>query len=125
VNLLLDTHVFLWWMAASRRLTKQIRDAIADPDHYVAVSAASVWEITIKQALGKLEAPSDVPSALRANDFEPLPITVDHASLAGALPRHHEDPFDRMLIAQSMLEHFTLVTHDRRFDVYGVPVLQA
>jgi PIN domain nuclease of toxin-antitoxin system len=81
--------------------------------------------VSIKKALGKLEAPDDVAGALRVHDFEPLPITIDHAQMAGALPRHHDDPFDRMLVAQGMIEDLTIVTHDRRFAEYGVDVLDA
>ncbi len=125
MNLLLDTHVFLWWMADDRRLTASVKSVISDPDHLVAVSAASVWEIAIKRALGKLHAPDDVPAALRENDLDALPITVDHAALAGSLPRHHDDPFDRMLVAQAMLEELTLVTHDRRLLDYDVTVIEA
>ena len=125
MNLLLDTHVFLWWMADDRRLKTSVRSVISDPDHLVAVSAASVWEISIKRALGKLHAPADVPAALRDNDLDALSITVDHAALAGSLPRHHDDPFDRVLVAQAMLEELTLVTHDRRLLDYDVTVIEA
>jgi PIN domain nuclease of toxin-antitoxin system len=91
----------------------------------VSVSAASVWEVGIKRALGKLQVPRDVLRALRDAGFEALPITWDHGLAAASLPPHHRDPFDRMLVAQARLEGLTLVTRDPIFAVYGVPVLAA
>jgi len=123
--LLLDTHVLLWWLANDRRLGRATRDLVADPDHLVLVSAATAWEISIKKTLGRLEAPDNLAGALEDNDFDPLPISIDHALAAGALPRHHDDPFDRMLVAQARLETLHLVTADQRLGVYGVPVLRA
>ena len=86
-------------------------------------SAATAWEISIKQALGKLEAPDDLEAALAASRFQPLPITVAHALAAGRLPRHHDDPFDRMLIAQAQHAQLTVVTHDPKFRLYDVAIL--
>jgi PIN domain nuclease of toxin-antitoxin system len=123
VKVLLDTHVLLWWLAAEPVLPKSARDVIADPDTVVVVSAATAWEIAIKRAKGRLEAPDDLGGALRDNAFENLPITVEHALAAGALPWHHADPFDRMLIAQAQLESLTLVTADPHFSAYSVDVL--
>jgi PIN domain nuclease of toxin-antitoxin system len=91
----------------------------------VVVSVAAVWEIAIKRALGKLDAPDDLEAQLAKHDFSTLPISVRHALAAGALKRHHNDPFDRMLIAQAMLEGLTIVTRDSRFGQYGVPLLPA
>ena len=124
MRLLLDTHALLWWLA-DESLPARTREAIADPVNLVAVSAASAWEISIKKALGKLAAPDDLADQLEAGGFEPLPISVAHAIAAGHLPRHHEDPFDRMLIAQALAEGLTIVTRDKRFDDYGVPLLAA
>jgi len=124
VRLLLDTHALLWWLA-DEGLTTQARDAIADPANLVAVSAASAWEISIKKALGKLTAPDDLERQLQAGGLTPLPITIAHGTAAGRLPRHHEDPFDRMLIAQAFAEGLTIVTRDKRFDDYGVALLSA
>lgn len=124
MRLLLDTHALLWWLA-DRELSKTVRAAIADPANEVAVSAASAWEISIKQAIGKLSAPDDLAEQLEAGDFEPLPIRIDHAVLAGALPRYHDDPFDRMLLAQAKIEALTIVTRDKRFADYDVPLLAA
>lgn len=123
MNLLVDTHVLLWWLADDPRLSATARSAIADPANLVAVSAATVWEVSIKQALGKLDAPGDLPTVLRDGAFDPLPITVDHALLAGSLPAHHRDPFDRMLVAQAMIEDLVLVTHDEELRPYDVSLL--
>ena len=124
MRLLLDTRALLWWLA-DEALTPQARDAIADPANLVAVSAASAWEISIKKALGKLTAPDDLEQQLQAGGLVPLPISIAHGIAAGQLPRHHEDPFDRMLIAQAFAEGFTIMTRDKRFDDYGVALLPA
>jgi PIN domain nuclease of toxin-antitoxin system len=123
MRLLLDTHVLLWWLADDKGLSPAARSAIADGESAVFVSSASAWEIAIKRALGKLKAPSDLEAQLESNRFEPLAITISHAMVAGALPRHHDDPFDRMLVAQAMNERLTVVTHDDRFALYGVATL--
>ncbi len=87
------------------------------------VSAATAWEIAIKQAVGRLDAPADLLDAVEANNFETLPLTVAHALAAGSLPPHHSDPFDRMLIAQAGAESLTLISVDKRFPPYGVDLL--
>lgn len=125
MRLLLDTHVLLWWLANDPALTQEATSAIADPASAVFVSAATAWEIAIKQALGKLEAPNDLERQIQLNRFEPLSITIGHAYSAGTLPRHHDDPFDRMLVAQAMSESMTIVTRDPRLDPYGVSSLPA
>lgn len=124
MRLLLDTHALLWWLA-DEGLSAQARDAIADPANFVAVSAASAWEISIKKALGKLVAPDDLEQQVKAGGFAALPISIAHAVTAGTLARHHEDPFDRVLIAQAFGEGLTIVTRDRRFKDYGVALLPA
>jgi PIN domain nuclease of toxin-antitoxin system len=123
VRLLLDTHALLWWLA-DEGLTDQARDAIADPANLVMVSAASAWEISIKKALGKLSAPDDLDHQVDQSGFIPLPISIAHGMAAGQLPRHHDDPFDRMLIAQALAEGLTIVTHDKRFAGYEVATLK-
>lgn len=125
MRLLLDTHALLWWLANDPRLSEESADAIADPASDVLVSAASAWEIAIKQSMGKLEAPSDLDRQMELNSFEELPITIGHAYAAGTLPRHHDDPFDRMLVAQAIAEGLTLVSADPRVDAYGVRRLPA
>lgn len=125
MRLLLDTHVFLWWLADASQLSKRTREAIADNAAVVHVSAASVWEAAIKTAAGKLRVAGDLPAAIPASGFVELPVVARHAWEAGALPRHHSDPFDRILVAQARLEELTIVTRDETFPRYGVPVLPA
>jgi PIN domain nuclease of toxin-antitoxin system len=124
VRLLLDTHVLLWWLA-DEGLAPQARDAIADPANLVVVSAASAWEISVKKALGKLAAPDDLEQQVHAGGFLPLPVSMAYGVAAGELARLHDDPFDRMLIAQAYTEGLTIVTRDKRFDDYGVALLPA
>jgi PIN domain nuclease of toxin-antitoxin system len=121
VRLLLDTHVVLWWRADSAQLGRAVRSAIASAD-VVWVSAASGWEVAIKQALGKLRL-ADPFSALVGGGLSELPVTLRHADQVASLARHHTDPFDRMLVAQALVERLTLVTHDRQFESYGIPIL--
>lgn len=123
MNLLLDTHVLLWWLADADELTLPAREAIRDPERLVYVSAVSIWEITIKQALGKLKAPRALPDVIRAQPFEPLQMTVDHAFKVAELPDHHRDPFDRLLIAQCLVDGLTLVTRDAVIAKYDIPTL--
>ena len=123
MTLLLDTHVLLWWLFDDDRLTPATRAAIADPRTSVAVSAASAWEMAIRAARGKLTIPEDLAEEIARRGFEGLPVTVEDSLAAGALPRHHDDPFDRMLIAQAVRRRFVLVTADRRFADYDVLTL--
>lgn len=125
MRLLLDTHVLLWCLEEPPRLAAQARLAIESPENMVLVSAASVWEIAIKRALGKLDAPAHLREAMETTGFEPLAITHAHAEAAGALPRHHDDPFDRMLVAQAQLEGLNLVTRDERLARYEVALMRA
>jgi len=124
VRLLLDTHAFLWWLDGNRRLPVRIRTLIADEAHVVLVSAASAWEISTKARLGRLpgalDVAADVSGALSSQGFEALDMTVRHAQKAGALPGPHQDPFDRMLIAQAQIEDLPIVSNEEVFDAYGV-----
>ncbi len=122
MRLLLDTHALLWWLV-DEGLSDQARDAIADPANLVMVSAVSAWEISIKKALGKLTAPDDLERQVNEGGFGSLSISIAHGIAAGELPRHHDDPFDRMLIAQAFAEELTIVTHDKRFADYDVATL--
>jgi PIN domain nuclease of toxin-antitoxin system len=122
VTLLLDTHVVLWWRLDSPRLKRAARRAIATAD-LVWVSAASGWEAAIKQGLGKLDLAGSFAEMVAASDFRELPVTLRHAERVAVLPTHHTDPFDRMLAAQAQLERATLVTHDRLFEPYDLPIL--
>jgi PIN domain nuclease of toxin-antitoxin system len=125
VTLLLDTHTLLWWLADDRRLATPARDAITDPTAVVYVSAVTAWEIAIKRTLGKLSAPDDLEEQMRAGGLTELGISVGDGLLAGALPLHHADPFDRMLIAQAQRRGLTIVTRDEAIRLYGVSVLGA
>jgi PIN domain nuclease of toxin-antitoxin system len=125
MNLLLDTHVLLWWLDDDPSLSEKARANISDGNNLVFVSAAVVWEIRIKQALGKLIIPTDFPQVLDAQPFEMLAITAAHAYAVGDLPTYHRDPFDRMLIAQATLERLTIVTRDNAFNKYQIPIIKA
>jgi PIN domain nuclease of toxin-antitoxin system len=121
VRLLLDTHVLLWWLADDRKLTRAARTIIANPDNEVIVSSASLWEIAIKAALGRIEVElDDLEPAIARNGFRPLPIGFRHALTAGRLPVVHRDPFDRMLIAQASVDELRVVSHDRVFERYNL-----
>ena len=124
MNLLLDTHALIWWLEDDSPLSQDARTAIADQSNAVYVSAATVWEISIKQTSQKLDAPTDVVLQVDEN-FIPLPISLTHADAAGRLPRLHTDPFDRMLIAQALAEDLTIVTRDPQILAYNVSTLLA
>ncbi|MCX7380007.1 MAG: type II toxin-antitoxin system VapC family toxin [Alphaproteobacteria bacterium] len=124
MRLLIDTHILLWSLLSPERLPPSARSAIMEPAHDVLVSVASLWEIAIKHALGRLHLPIErLPALVTELGCTVLPITAPHALAAGALPRHHADPFDRMLIAQARHEGLTLVTVDAAFTQYDVPLL--
>ena len=123
MRLLIDTHILLWADERPRLIVQPLRAAMRDGANEVVVSAATVWEIAIKRAMGKLRLDRPVVAAVLALGFEILPIAGVHAEHAGGLPRHHNDPFDRMLIAQAYLEGMVLGTQDRRMRPYGVVTL--
>lgn len=124
MNLLLDSHAFLWWLQDDPQLGAAAAEAIGDSATVVYVSAATVWELAIKSALGKLNlGGADLVEEIEANGFSALPIAAAHAARAGALPRHHDDPFDRMLVAQAQTERLICVTRDPAFGPYGVALL--
>ena len=125
MRLLLDTHALLWALGNDPTLRPGARSAIADRANEVYVSAASAWEMAIKAAAGRLETPPDLEAQLAHEGIRPLPITVAHGLAAGALPRLHGDPFDRMLVAQARTEGLVLVTRDRALGAYGLQVLEA
>jgi PIN domain nuclease of toxin-antitoxin system len=126
MRLLLDTHAWLWWLGDDRRLGRRARQALANPRSEVHVSAASAWEIAIKIAVGKLRVQkADLEAEIAANGFLDLPIRTRHALVAGRLAPVHEDPFDRMLVAQAQVEDLVVVSTDPVFESYGVSVLQA
>ena len=123
--LLLDAHVVLWWLADDATLDPAARSAIAHPGNDVLVSAASIWEIEIKRALGKLVAPAGLVGAIKDAGFDVLPITGPDAERAGMLPPHHRDPFERMLVAQAVRIGAIVISRDAAFLPYGVDVLSA
>lgn len=125
MQLLLDTHTLIWWLTNNPTLAVQAKKAIADPDNLVFVSAASAWEIAIKKSLGKLQAPDDLAEQIKAKNFIPLAISIEHAVMVEQLPTHHQDPFDRILIAQGMYEQLVIVTRDRKFDLYKVNTIKS
>ncbi|MNE33168.1 PIN domain protein [compost metagenome] len=124
-RLLLDTHAFLWWLSDDPALGAEARQIMSEPRNQVLVSAASIWEISIKQAKGMLEAPADLEVLVEDEGFTKLPISLFHGQQAGKLPEIHRDPFDRMLIAQAQAEGLELVTADGIIPQYGVRVVSA
>ena len=124
-RLLLDTQALLWWRTDDPTLNRGVHRAIADPANDVFVSAVCIWEIAIKRALGKLRAPDQLAASVEAAGFSELPVTFVHAELAGSLPKHHGDPFDRMLVAQAQVEGLTLVTADANILRYPVRTMAA
>ncbi|MGW1318890.1 type II toxin-antitoxin system VapC family toxin [Streptomyces sp. NPDC002426] len=124
MRLLLDTHVVLWWLDASPELSEDVRDLLrTEPE--VHVSAATPWEIAVKQNLGKLEGAADLAERARDMQFKPLPVTAEHGVKAGRLPPLHRDLFDRILVAQAQTEGLTVVTRDKWIPQYDVPVMHA
>ena len=126
MRLLLDTHVWLWWLTDDRRLGSRLRSTLGNRRAQVFVSAISAWEIAIKAALGRLRLPrADLEAEIVANGFAELVVRSRHGLLAGRLSPVHDDPFDRMLVAQAQSEELTIVTSDPVFARYGVDVLEA
>jgi PIN domain nuclease of toxin-antitoxin system len=129
MRLLLDTHVFLWAALTPSRLSVAAREAITDRANEVYISAAVSWEIVIKFPRAKFKIPTNpttyVPSRVAALGFRPLPITQDHALAVESLPSIHRDPFDRIMIAQAIIEGLTFVTRDARLLTYPVLTIEA
>ena len=117
---LLDTHTLLWWLNDSPQLGPRCRQLISNDRNQVFVSAATTWEISIKMAIGKLRAPEDMDSVVEDEGFSKLPISLYHGQLAGSLPAHHRDPFDRMLIAQAQAEGLILIAADENISLYSL-----
>jgi PIN domain nuclease of toxin-antitoxin system len=127
MNMLLDTHAFLWWIDDNPKLSPRAREIISDAGNMLFLSAASGWEIAIKARLGKLTLPDDlerfIADQLVANTFNSLPIQLSHALHVYTLPAHHRDPFDRILVAQSQLEDMPILTADPQIAQYPVEVI--
>ena len=120
MKFLIDTHLLLWWLTDSEQLSQTARDIIQATEPTIFISAASVWEMRIKQAIGKLKLPKNFAEVLEEQPFERLSITVDHTHKVSELPMHHKDPFDRLLIAQATLDDLTILSHDKIFEQYKV-----
>jgi PIN domain nuclease of toxin-antitoxin system len=125
LSLLVDTNIVIWWLDDNPRLPPAVAGRISSGAEIVVISPVVAWEIEIKRALGKLKAPTDLEAQVAASHFVALPVTLRHAIIAGRLPLHHKDPFDRLLIAQAQCEQLTLVTADASLAVYGVQLLLA
>jgi len=127
VRLLLDTHTLLWWLAGDQALSDAAREAIADPDNEVFISAASAWEIATKYRLGRLPGAAliaaDIAGAVASQGFTELPISIRDGQAAGGLPAVHKDPFDRVLIAQAVTAGMEIVSNEALFDAYAIPRL--
>ncbi len=124
MRLLLDSHTLLWWLDDTLgTLPSNVAQAVESPDADRFVSVASIWEIRIKQSIGKLAIKGDLRQVLDGAPIIQLPVLPEHAHAVPDLPHHHRDPFDRMLIAQALVEELTIVTKDSVFEIYGVPVL--
>ena len=125
MNILLDTHVLIWALENNPTLSDLSRNSIINGSNQVFVSSVSVWEIGIKRNLGKLDTPDNLLEEIQEHRFTPLHVNLEHAQLAGTLPNIHKDPFDRMLVAQAIIEKLTLVTRDELIPKYDVRTLKA
>ncbi len=124
MKILLDTHILLWCLTNDRRLSKKARHLVESPRNTIVVSSASIWELALKRALGKIWVQlSELEEKALESGFEPLPVTMRHAVAVAELPPYHGDPFDRMLLAQCMVETSRLLTHDSLLEQYGKIVI--
>lgn len=121
---LLDTHVFLWWME-NKRLSSKLMDLLNDPENEVYLSVVNVWEIVIKNAKGKLKSPKEIKEGIQSSGFLVLSVEVSHALEVAKLPDYHNDPFDRILIAQAKAEDLILITADKKIWQYNIPLIKA
>jgi PIN domain nuclease of toxin-antitoxin system len=125
LRLLLDTHVMLWAVSDPGRLSAHARQAIASGENDVFVSIVSPWEIAIKKSRDRIETPDDLDLALESSRFKLLPVLLRHTKAIESMPHHHRDPFDRMLVAQAVVDGMTIVTADRKLTKYQVALLPA
>ena len=123
MNLLLDTHIILWWLDNNNKLPEKYFEAISDSNNICFISSATIWEVSIKCALGKLEIPDNFTDILEQEGFNELQISWNHAAMVRQLPFHHKDPFDRLIIAQAIIEDLTLLTVDKVIPEYEVKIL--
>ncbi|MTD42943.1 PIN domain-containing protein [Conexibacter sp. W3-3-2] len=122
MKLLLDTHAALWWVSGDDRFGATAERLVLDADAQVLLSAVVMWEVTVKQALGKLTVPPNWSQTLLSGGAHELPITLRHAAKVGDLPEHHRDPFDRLLVAQALTEDATVLSRDPALQAYGAAV---
>jgi PIN domain nuclease of toxin-antitoxin system len=129
MNVLVDTHVWIWSLADPDRLSKECRKLLSSSRNVVYLSAASAWELAIKAALGKIDLPEPVetyvPTRMARQGITALPVTHAHALRVSTLPPYHRDPFDRLLVAQALVERLPILTADPAFDRYDVSVIPA
>jgi len=125
IRLLLDSHVLVWWLMQSETIGPDLHDLIGSPQNDVFVSIASPWELAIKESLGKMRVPPNLADVLEEERFTLLPITLSHINVIKTLPRHHGDPFDRIMIAQAQVEGLTIVSRESWFETYEVTLLKA
>lgn len=123
MNLLLDTHILLWWLDNNEKLPEKYLKVISNSNNICFISSATIWEISIKSALGKLEIPDNFTDILQDEGFSELPVSWKHAAMVRQLPFHHKDPFDRLIIAQTIVEDFTLLTVDKIIPQYCIKIL--
>lgn len=120
MRLLLDTHILLWWLLDDRKLTKETERYISSSENEVFISPVSTWEIAIKQSIGRLTIDlKEFDQAIQKSGLSVLSITMPHTLAVASLPMHHTDPFDRLLVAQSIVEPMRIVTHDETMGMYG------
>ncbi len=124
MNVLLDTHSLLWWLNDDPELSRQAFNVISNGENVIFISVVSIWEIRIKEAIGKIDIPSNFKEILDKQPFETLSIASEHAHFIKKLPLIHKDPFDRMLIAQSKIEKLTIITRDSFFTKYNIDVIE-
>ena len=120
---LIDTHIFIWWMEDNKLLSRDIYKLLNNPQNHIFLSVASIWEIIIKKNRNKLKVPKDIEKGINSSGFTPLPIKISHVLKLDQMPLHHNDPFDRILIAQAKDENFIFVTDDTKIKKYDLRIL--
>jgi len=125
MSYILDTHVLLWWLDDPKLLSLEAQKIIHDSTNLVYISSVSTWEIVIKQSLGKLEVPKNIFAVIKKANFFELPISIEHTKCLSTLQDYHKDPFDRLLIAQAIVEKSTLITSDKMIAKYPIPTVHA
>jgi len=125
MSYLLDTHTFIWWIEDNLNLSYQSKQIISNPNNLIFISSVNTWEITIKKSLGKLNVPSNLEEIILQCGFDVLPIAIKHTLFIENLDKHHDDPFDRLLISQAIIENLTIITRDEKIIKYKVPYILA